>query len=116
MFNVWIGIVSAENGDGPWVFAETSYNRALDRLAQHCRDNWGELTENWCFQNDKEEDDIQAPGYANKSSSETVELYYASIPWDPFHISACPITTEMLAAIPGSIVVGDSVVLTPSTD
>lgn len=116
MFNVWIGRVSSDNGDGAWVFIETSYNRALDRLAQHCRDNWGELTENWFFQNDKEDDDIQSPGYANKTSDDIVRIYYDTITWEHFDIERCPITTEMLAAIPGSIVVGDSVVLTPSTD
>ena len=110
MFNVWIGRVSSENGDGAWVFAETSYNRALDRLAQHCVDNWGEFTETWKISDDT------PPSHEGKSPNEIVEIYYEVITWEKFSIRECPITAEMLAAIPGSIVVGDSVVLTPSTD
>ena len=109
MFNVWIGIVSAENGDGPWVFAETSYNRALDRLAQHCRDNWSEFTESFLFDREEEKG---VPGHEDRTSSEIVELYYDTITWEHFDISACPITMEMLAAIPGSIVIGDSLLIT----
>ena len=105
MFNVWIGIVSAENGDGPWVFAETSYNRALDRLAQHCRDNWDVFTESWY-------EDEFPPSHKGKTPEAPVRTYYDIVTWEHFDISVCPITMEMLAAIPGSIVIGDSLLIT----
>ena len=90
--------VTDTNWTQPWVFIETSYTRTLARLAQHCVDNWGEFTETWKISDDT------PPSHEGKSPNEIVEIYYEVITWEKFSIRECPITAEMLAAIPGAAV------------